>query len=102
MAFNLPISKIEDHKELKTKDILQIIQDVHLYFDQFNSINGFIQYRGYYGGYTIEGIADTKENQQRFAEHERIKNINWFSLSIRTEICGHHIHRLLMNNGVYV
>lgn len=102
MAVNLPVSKIESETELKTKDILSIIQDVHVYFDQINTINGFIQYRGYYGGYTIEGISNTNENRQRYAQHERLKEITWFSLSITTNICGHHIHRQLMNNGVYV
>lgn len=102
MAYKLPISKIENETEIHTKDIIKYIQDVHLYFEEINTINGMIHYRGYYGEYIIDGIANSKEKVQRYLQHEKIKNIEWFRLSIKIEICGTLIYRSLIENGIYI
>ena len=98
MAYKLPISKVEDVEELHTKDIIKYIQDVHVYFEEINTINGIIHYRGYYGGYIIDGLAYTLKHCHKYSQHEMIKNIKWFKLDMKIEICGTLIYRALIEN----
>lgn len=101
MSHSLPLSQIEDVKEFRTVDVLNIIQDVHLYFEELNSVSMMAHYLGHYGQYEIKGLVSISDYPKRYRNHEPLKTIKWWNLSIEANVSGFGIQRTLITNGAY-